>query len=396
MSPSQAVPDQPPSRATFSTTTEGCDLLLAVGYRNHPVYIWSPLELELLGECEMRVVNGVEDMVFNPNPEIIALVVAYTDGSICIYNYATMGLDLFMPNVFAITLSCSRDGRTLVTGGSQGVIQVFEFDLGRADNTVLTPIYRTDPFDDAIRGLAFSFDGLRFVDVSRRQCRVWEPAALVRKANELESTSEAISLPERTMGMLEIPEHSQITTTLVASKDGHTIFAGKSDGCVSVSSTADGSELGVISSHARGVSVVSLKSTESGRFIISSDDSGRVLVMELISPPTEATPMAGQTSRKVSSLPRANVVLDRRFGAAIARVLVNANDNPLLVIGRDVDELWELPSGNILKSLQATEKPGETTNSPSRSPTTAHSAFQHPSDSSLFIIVAGAIARVFR
>lgn len=79
------VPQQPPISVAFMTTTDA--VLLAIGYRKHPVLIWNALELRLLGQCTVDANNGIDDMVFNPNPDIIALVVSCNDGRLCLFDY---------------------------------------------------------------------------------------------------------------------------------------------------------------------------------------------------------------------------------------------------------------------------------------------------------------------
>lgn len=244
-----SIPDQAPSELAFSGPLLDYDSLLAVGYRNHPVLIWDPMELQLLGRCETVSTNGVNDMAFNPNYEIPALIVSYADGSLNVFNYTTLKLDSLRPNVYANSLSCSKDGRILVCGTSQGTIHVYEFDQGNTGNIVLTPIYRINSLEDAIRGVAFHFEGLRFVDITRRQCRVWEPAALVRRDNEVESTSDVVSLPHRTVGAVVASEKPSISTLLATSKDGRFIVGGNSSGQVILFSADDGSELGTAYSH---------------------------------------------------------------------------------------------------------------------------------------------------
>ncbi|KAH6611490.1 hypothetical protein Trco_001510 [Trichoderma cornu-damae] len=390
------VSQQAPICAAFLITTDV--VLLAVGYRKHPVLIWDTLEQQALGQCIVDANNGIDDMVFNPNPDIIALVVSCNDGRLCLFDYSTMALTFAMPNVYAQSVACSPDGHSLVTGGSHGVIEVFDFDHDYDGRTILMPIYRIDGLHDSIRSVAFSFSGLRFLDVHGQQCRVWEPAALVRKNNELESTSDAATLPVTTVGMLNGPEEPDITSRLETSADGRCVVAGKRRGNVSLFSAVDGTELGTLYRHSRGVSVVGVALGERGNLVVSADDSGRVLVCELATPLRDiATQLQG------GKQPAAGVVLDRRFGGgAVVRLLINAAADRLLVTGHRVDELWELPSGKVLP--QKTQQPstdggviGSCSQDCGRAATaSSRTAFQHPANPAWLVIVAGDVARVFR
>jgi WD40 repeat protein len=159
-------------RVAFSFFSTDENVLMAVGYRSLPVSVCSPLELQQLGECGNGNANGILDMTFNPNSDINALILSYANGDLCVYNYATMDLDMKKPRVYSTSLAYSQDGRTLVTGSSQGMIQVFEFDLSRNGGIILIPIYRVRASSSGISSVAFNADGLRFVGISRRQCQV--------------------------------------------------------------------------------------------------------------------------------------------------------------------------------------------------------------------------------
>ncbi|KAL7791473.1 hypothetical protein V8C37DRAFT_402997 [Trichoderma ceciliae] len=389
------IPQQAPSCVAFLITTDV--ILLAVGYRKHPVLIWNTLEQQVLGQCIVDANNGIDDMVFNPNPDIIALVVSCNDGRLCLFDYSTMTLTFTMPNVYAQSVACSPDGHSLVTGGSHGMIEVFDFDHDYDGNTILMPIYRIDGLYDSIRSVAFSFNGLRFLDVHGQQCRVWEPTALVRKNNELESTSDAATLPVTTVGMLNGPEEPEITSLLEISADGRCAIAGKQRGDVCLFSTADGAEVGTLYRHARGVSVVRVALGEARNLVVSADDSGRVLVGELAMPLRDIA-----TQLQTPKLPAARIVLDRRFGGAVVRLLINSAADRLLITGHNVDELWELPSGELFAQTQQPSARMDDASADSCSldcgratTASARTAFQHPNNPAWFVIVAGDVARVF-
>lgn len=387
------VPQQSPSCVAFLITSDA--ILLAVGYRKHPVLIWNTLEQQVLGQCVVDANNGIDDMVFNPNPDIIALIVSCNDGRLCIFDYLTMKLTFTMPNVYAQSVACSPDGHSLVTGGSHGMIEVFDFDHDYDGNTILMPIYRIDGLYDSVRGVAFSFNGLRFLDVHSQQCRVWEPTALVRKNNELESTSDAATLPVTTVGMLNGPEEPEITSLLEVSRDGQCVIAGKRRGDVCVFSTADGAEAYTLYQHARGVSVIAVALGEEKNIVVSADDSGRVLVGELAMPLRDiAIGFQGQKQ------PAARIILDRRFGGAVVRLLINDAADRLLITGHDFDELWELPSGLVHKQTQQSSADDSTTNycasdCNKAANSSVRTAFRHPANPVWFVIVTGDLARVF-
>ncbi|KAH8879232.1 hypothetical protein GQ53DRAFT_800306 [Thozetella sp. PMI_491] len=371
-----SVPDQPPNRAAFISTSEV--VMLALGYRKHPVILWNALELQLQGQCTTHANNGIDDMVFNPNPEIPALVVSYVDGRLCVFDYTSTAATSTLSDRFAHSLACSPDGRSLVAGSSHGGIEVFKFDQDSYGSVGLVPIYRLAAEDDTIRGVSFACDGLRFVDVHAQQCRVWAPAALVRMSNELESTSDAVILPSIAGGMMESSEEHEITSNITASEDGRYVVAGKRGGDVVLFSTTKGDEVGVLFRHAKGVCVVAIALGEAGNMVASADDSGRVLVAELAVPLPNHAAAAQLPDQKLAA---ARIAFQRRFHGAVQRLLVNAAADRLVVSGRWVDELWELPSGDVLASRKSDTG-------------SFRSVFQHPRNSAWLVSMDGGTANI--
>lgn len=359
------------------------------------MFIWNVLEQQGLGHCVVDANNGIDCMVFNPNPDIVALIVSLNDGRLCVFNYFTMKQMFTIHKTYAQSVACSPDGHSLVTGGSHGTIEVFDFDHDYDGNIILVPIYRIDGLYDPIRSVAFSFDGLRFLDVHRQQCRVWEPAALVRTNNELESTSDAATLPVTAVGAINGSEDPEITSLLEITSDGRYAIGGNQRGEVSLFSVADGTEIGTLYHHARGVSVTKVALGESRNLIVSADESGRVLISE---PPIllrEATTLVpGQ------KMPTTRIILDRRFGGAVVRLLLNGAADRLLVTGHNVSQLWALPSGEILARKQEAHLNGNMMDSNCsddvRLPTaSACAVFQHPINEAWFVTMSGNTARVY-
>lgn len=387
------ITQQAATCAAFLTTAD--TVLLAVGYRKHPVLVWNVLEQQGLGHCVVDANNGIDCMVFNPNPDIIALIVSLNDGRLCVFNYFTMKQMFVIHKTYAQSVACSPDGHSLVTGGSHGTMEVFDFDHDYDGNIILVPLYRIDGFYDPIRSVVFSFDGLRFLDVHRQQCRVWEPAALVRTNNELESTSDAATLPVTAVGAINGSEDPEITSLLEITSDGQCAIGGNQRGEVSLFSVVDGTEIGTLYRHARGVSVTKIALGESRNLIVSADESGRVLISEPSISLREATKLVpGQ------KMPAARTVLDRRFGGAVVRLLLNSAADRLLITGHNVSQLWALPSGEILAGKQEAHMDGNMMDSrfsddvglPTAS---ACAAFQHPVNEAWFVTMSGDSARVF-
>ncbi|KAK8023124.1 WD40 repeat-like protein, partial [Apiospora marii] len=330
------LPDQPPSKATISINLG----LLAVGYRSHPISIIDLHSGALVGSCASGKANGIDAMSFNPSPDVFALVVSNQGGDLFIFDPRTAMLQFQRSNVFAHTLSCSTDGRSLVTGDSRGTVEVYEFD--GPESTALTLIYRIGVHEEAVKDVRFSEDGLRIVDCREAQVRVWEPAILVQKDADIESQSDISSqmtIAMRTSGSVVSVERPEITL-LVSISTGDHIICGKSNGEVSIWCALDGRELEVLYSHSRGASVVAAAVADERGIVATADESGRVLVVLV-----ETTSPYWQD---------AHVLVDKRVGCAISNMMVSPSQDRLLICGKTRNELWDLPSGELVRDREHT------------------------------------------
>ncbi|KAI1755556.1 hypothetical protein F4782DRAFT_409103 [Xylaria castorea] len=358
------IPDQPPSKAAFAPDSG----LLAVGYRSHPVMIFDIGSGALLGSCSSVKSNGIDAMAFNPNTDISALVVSNADGDLLVFDPQTTELRYQKSNVYAQALACSPDGKSLVTGDSRGTIEVYDFD--GPDSTFLSLIYRINSHEESVRSVVFSDDGLRLVDCRESQARVWEPAILVQKDADIGSQSDIssqVTLALRTFGTLEDPANPEITS-IVCHSDGEQVICGKTSGEVALYSAADGQELNVLYGHSRGTSVVAIAMVEQQHIVVSADESGRVLMADM-------SPLSSHGLQ-------AKLITDTRFNSAVFGMLANPDNDRLLVMGKEKDELWELPSGKVI-SIRTPDENG------------LRSMIVHPQAPNAFIMFTATVARVF-
>ena len=367
-------PKQPPTKALFSPDHR----FLVVAYRGYGLFL---VDLETVGivsrlarddesDTTSSVVRfGIDALAFNPNSELDLLIVSYGDGELVVYDLYSYEACHRVDAVYAHSLACSPDGRNLVTGSSGGTIQVFDFDGVRGDN--LTLVYRIDAFEDGIRGITFSNESSRFLDVRGSQCRVWEPPALVRKDGPEGSQSEMtqpVTTRPRTVGMLEGPPHPEITA-LLSTADGTRVTCGKQDGSVLLYSTADTSRFARLHCHHANICITCLALANNDSTVISADESGRILVQKSVDI---------NNGRQHPEL-----LADGRFGRSVVGLLVNEAGDHLLVLGADYIELWTLPSGKKLTQRRFDAE--HTLN-----------ATQHPLNHDILILFEDDLARLLR
>lgn len=147
-----------------------------------------------------------------------------------------------------------------MAGINNGVIKIYE--LAGLEGNHLELIHRVTTDELGIRGRVFSSDGLRFVNIYPSRCRVWEPAALIRRDFECMSASDLNTLapqPASTsiMGVMQ-RAGSPIIISIESVLEEDIVICGKDNGDVVMFSAEDGSELEVLYSHSRTISMVSV------------------------------------------------------------------------------------------------------------------------------------------
>ena len=327
----QQGPHQAPGKALFSPNYN----ILAVSYRGLPLYLFE-IETELFIGCCSREANTrsggagnhyfIDTLAFNPSPEINILVASYGDGELVVYDLWSTELRYRIPDVYAHSLACSPDGRTLVTGSSRGTMQIFEF--AGAEGEKLLLIYQINAYEDGIRGIAFSSDNLRFADIRGSQFRIWEPAVLVRNDSGDGSQSElsqAIQLGPKSVGMLEGPAEAEITM-ICCHPGGDFVFCGKQDGSVVYFMTQNATQGGILYRHATNIGITSIAYNEQRCLLTTADESGRVLINRV---------MVSQAGCEI-----VNPVAEIRSEKSITALLLDASGTRILLRGKMFAEVW--------------------------------------------------------
>jgi hypothetical protein len=272
-------------------------------------------------------------MTINPSPEINVLIASYGDGELAVYDLVTTDLRYRVPEVYAQSLACSPDGRTLATGSSNGSIQIFDF--GGADGERLAPVYRIDAYENVIRSVTFSNNSLRLVDIRGSQCRVWEPVVLARKdlndGNQSEISQHSPTMAKSSR-IQEGQEKAKITA-FVCHNDGEYVFCGKQDGSIVTHRTLDGQESGFLYKHATNVAIRTIAWGGKKSILISADESGRIIIRKIVKSEDKWLP--------------GEALADECFSESIRGMLISPSNEQVLVSGRNSDELWTMQGQNL-------------------------------------------------
>ena len=220
-------------------------------------------------------------------------------------------------------MTISQDGNLLLTSDNMGVISVWTFPR-------LHLLYRLLNRDELIRDLTFSPDGQRFYDTRGSICNVWEPAALVRSDEyNLEDQPSCAESCTATELVISNDESSQIQVTALACEWQDEYFCcGREDGTVSIHEAIEGKKLRKVYSHASTSSIIALAWSRSSKYMISSDDSGRIIGKRL----------------ELKEVGKWGVfpVLDFRLNEPVQQFLFNPHENLLLISARSTDRVWDL------------------------------------------------------
>jgi len=362
---------QSPNLAVFSSD---CNML-AVSHRGQPIHVFDietdnlPLSynrqgpISPLGPITHYI---VDDMAFNPSPEINVLIASYGDGELTVYDLWSAEPKHRLHEVFAHSLVCSPDGKRLVTGSSRGTIHIFDF--GGVAGDKLSMIYQIDAHEDGIKAFSFSQNSLRFIDIRGSQCRIWEPAVLIRRDfdggsySELSQPIPILSKKNSVIGNSSAPE----IMSMCCHKDGRTVFCGRQDGAILCYRTGDGGNDGILYSHAANIGIVALAlaSTQDLK-LVSADESGRLIIKKI----------CNEQGRWSES----ETVADIRFNESISTLLVNSIQGRLLVSGENIDVLLDFQGNQICK----------------RESPQSRAAIYHPLHPEFFIMLQSQVARLF-
>ncbi|KAL8787816.1 MAG: hypothetical protein Q9213_002003 [Squamulea squamosa] len=318
-----SIYQRPPSHAQISGELN----LLAVCYRQRPINLWDLEDRSFIGQFHKSAPDVYPGpllvaMAFNPNPDINLVAASYQDGDLVIFDPWNQK-QRAMVEANAHTLAVSSDGATLATGDGSGTIQIFDFETLRL-------LYRSTVNDFDVRAITFASNNVRFIDIRRDHCNVWEPPAIVRQTasgdGSSEFYSEAVVGDADTVGPQPLDDSQAITA--IASDGGDYLFCGKESGSIVVYDTKTGRQRQELYRHAANAAILLLEWNHREAVLASIDRSSRIQVRNISSKSSDM---------RVAGLP----LLDQSIGQAIRQVLFHSSGTMLLVSTSMSDQVWK-------------------------------------------------------
>ncbi|KAI4693775.1 uncharacterized protein J4E84_002351 [Alternaria hordeiaustralica] len=308
--------------------------ILAIVYRGEDIVLWDyerdrvydlyDKETGSTLHGPLKVSDGsttVWSLQFSTLRDETLLAAAYSDGDLVIYDTLHGTVRDLIIGVNAQKLSCSPDGRTLACADSLGTIQLFDMETVKL-------LYRLEFEGDAIapRTLAFTSDNHRIIDIRANQCRLWDPAVLLRQDVDDEN-SDTISVSTAPHEASFRGSMSTHITALECISLASSVFCGKEDGSVhiyDISREPKGTEL---FKQTVGIPIILLHFNAESMILACSDAASRVTIRQM-----------KRDGRK--SWTAAAPYIDTVIGRGITGLLLNAKHSRCLVATDEETHLW--------------------------------------------------------
>lgn len=219
------VQNRPPMQIHISHDLK----FVAVIHRHEELELY---DLDTLQRSKARIAysTNIETVAFNQHMNMLAM--AAFDGELCTIELWTMRKKERI-EADASHLAVSTDGKTLIVGTKAGDIQIHDF-------VTLAPLHNIRYHEQELIGLCYTSNSLRFLDIRRSVFNVWEPAALVRRNEDDDTTSSdgrtAFSTAPSELMQAQMKEETSTITAVVEHSERY-LFAAKDDGTVTVYET---------------------------------------------------------------------------------------------------------------------------------------------------------------
>ena len=300
--------------------------MVAVGWRGRPPTVWDltvtdhqqPRQCRTQGRAD--AICAPESLTWQTDGQ--SLLILCQSAAVVEWHIHTDEQTCF-DHIGAREMAVSQDGNLLLTSDHAGTISIWT--LPRANL-----IYRLINQSAFIRNLAFSSDARRFYDIRGSLCNIWEPDVLVR-ADEQDAADDwsigESSILTEPIVTEDLSSQSQVTALAIDVKDEYFV-CGKNDGTVFIHDAKDGRRVRKVYAHESFTSIVALEWSRSGKYIVSGDETGRVVAKRLEVKEAGKWAVYG--------------VLDTRLSESVQQFLFNDSEKLLLVSTSSMDIVYDL------------------------------------------------------
>ncbi|THZ06426.1 hypothetical protein D6C89_05590 [Aureobasidium pullulans] len=357
-----------PLTATFKTELS----TLAIVYRGQDIVLWNYEEdTYQLYNHDTGLSDGltvqmasVNTLLFSRSPESSLLVASYTLADLVLFDVRLKKVKVTVSKAGAYyRLSASPDGRTFAAGANDGTIKLYDFETLRV-------VYTIRSEDHAITTLAFNHDSVRLFDIrgNGRSCRVWEPAALLRREIETESIrSPSTYSRDNHEDVIDRNDDNDSTVTALACHKEGRYIVGKNDATVWLFDSHSGKAVTQLSKlHA---SITKLGFHKEHSLLISVDTAGYLFVHRL------------QLER--DEWCAKEVFQHQSMGTGVQHSIMNHKCDRILICANDKAAVYSIPSGQAFDG------------SIDHEPEVSYAFTNHPTNSNILISAHSQTIRLY-
>jgi hypothetical protein len=217
----------------------------------------------------------VGSVTFSQAVDTSLLAAAYIDGDLIVYDIFTGEALASAEGSNVVIISSSPDGRTLAGADSHGNLTLFEFSTLRALQKI--------QFDTQLvpKGIAFTSDSLRVIEVRGDQCRIWEPSVLLRRDNIEDENSDTICEFTELKEVNYQAERKPEITAMACCRNSSVVFYATSDGSVYGCDISGEPDKQLLFELASRCPVHILYLDERSSLLTTGDRSGRITVRKV-------------------------------------------------------------------------------------------------------------------
>lgn len=334
--------------------------LLSIIYRGEDIILWDFAEERIHDVYEqdvgskmygsIKIPGGsstVRAVAFSEAADTNRLATTYTDGDLVIYDTLEGRLVATAEAVNTMLIASSYDGRTLAGCDSKGNLTLFDFETLRS-------LYRVQ-FDTPTipKGLAFTADSRRFIEIRGDQCRVWEPSVLLRQDTQDEDISDTVSVSTGPQEVIYQTRETTNITAIACCGNLGVVFCAKEDGSVHVYDISSEPESHQLFVQAAGCPIDFLALDEDQMIIACGDLSGRITARKV-------ERRHGPQRKLVWEVEEPLINVRSPSHGLLKQILVSGKHGRLLVVSENFDTLWPMPNeaeGRWIDQIRGSGRP---------------------------------------